>query len=225
MFQYTKATLKSALQDWNTSSNAEFVAALDEIIQRGELRLARLLDLDNLDSVLTTTTSDTVPEVWKPENLVTERVMVMSVTGVKRFLHKRSRAFIEAVNIADAEGPPVYYGEYDEQRWFVAPIPDGDYLIYVHGVYRPASIVDGSDGSTTWFSTRVPDLLFLACSIEANEYLKFWAHKAANEAELASKLDDFRGIAANLTRADVEDLVGARQASNQPTTPPQPEST
>lgn len=220
MFQYTKATLRAALLDWNTNSNAEYVAALDDIIQRGELRLSRLLDLDNLDGVLTTTTAGTVPEVFKPANLVNERVLVLDPGAAANVqLQKRSRAWIEAMNATGAQGVPRYYGEFDtadedSARWFVAPIPDAAYLIFVHGNFSPASIVDGSDGTVTWFSRRVPDLLFLACSVEANEYLKYWAKKAANEAELAEKAAAFLGVAANLTRADTEDLLGQRQKQN-----------
>ena len=229
MFQYTKASLKTHLQLWVEGNGADaddaFIAALDEIIQRGELRLARGVDLDNLDYVLTTTTAGTVPEVFKPAELVNERLLSISIAGRKTPLLKRSRAFIEAMNRDDGAGTPRYYGEFDEDRWFVAPIPAAAYLIYVHGNWRPASIVDGNDANTTWFSTRIPDLLASACSIEAASELKFWTLKALQEAEYTAKLAAFRGIAANLKRADYEDILKGRQSLNTPTVAPDPAAT
>jgi hypothetical protein len=228
-FSYTKASLKTHLNSWvegnGTDADAEFIAALDEIIQRGEARLYRDLDLDSLDSVVQTTTADTVPEVFKPENLVSERLVVISISGVKRQLLKRSRAWIEAMNRADANAAPVYFGEYDEDRWFLAPIPNGAYLIYVHGIYRPASIVDGSDSNTTWFSTRFPDVLAAACDIEAARKLKNWSRVAASEAEYIGKLDNVLAQTKNLKRADVEDIIGARNVVSTPTGPGEPEGT
>lgn len=231
MFQYTKGTLKDSLKLWvegnGDDADDDFVTALDEIIQRGELRLSRDLDLDSLDSVLTTTTAGTVPEVFKPDNMLTERLLQISVAGRTYAMHKRHRAWIEAMNrdaeeLDPAERFTIYYAEYDEDRWFLAPIPDDAYLITVHGIFRPASITDGNDDTTTWFSTRVPDLLHAACSIEAAEMLKNWARKAAQEAEYNAKLDDVRGITENLQRADIESIVMGRQVGRTPTLPPEP---
>ena len=229
MFQYTKATLKTHLTEWvegnGDQADEDFVAALDEIIQRGEARLYRDLDLDNLDEAFDTTTAGTELRAFKPDNLISERLLVINVAGVKRTLHKRSRGWIEAMNRADAEGVPVYFGEYDETRWALAPIPDDDYLITVHGIYRPASIVDGSDGNTTWFSERFPDILAAACDIEAARKLKNWARVAQAEGEYMGKLDNVLAQTKNLKRADIEDIIGGRNVVSTPTAGDEPEGT
>ena len=218
MLTYTKATLKPSLQSWNVNADPDFVSKLDEIIQRGELRLSQMLDLDSLDTVSTTTTSATVPEVWKPDNLIVERLLLIAAPTGKKGVLPRSRAWVQLMNEDDEEGVPKYYCEHDEDRWAMAPIPNAALLIYVHGLFRPASITDGSDNTETWFSTRVPNLLWLACSIEANEFLKNWARKAQTESDLAEQAEDWLGIAAKLQRSDIEDLVGGRQNQNKPNT-------
>lgn len=218
MLQYTKGTLKSALEEWNVNSDPEFESRLDEIIRRGEIICYRTLDLDNLDSVNDTTTQPTEPQVWKPLNMIDERVVVISIDGVTRQLRKRSRAWVELCNQDQTQGDPVYYAEWDEQRWFLAPIPDTAWLITVHGEYLPESIADGDDNSTTWLSTYVPDILYYACAIEACEFLKFWAKKAQNQADFAMRAHDFTATARNLQRADNEDLSGNRMNANQPGT-------
>lgn len=217
MLTYTKATLKSSLQDWNVNADPNFVAALDEIIRKGELRLMKLLDLECFDAIGTTTTTASSDEVFKPDNLIVDRLLMIDTgSGAIRPVQFRSRAWV-AMNNQDAEtGVPKYYAEMDETRWNVAPLADTARMIYVHGLYRPASIVDGADANETWFSTRVPELLFLACSIEANEYLKHWARKSANESDLAEQAQQWLGIAARLQRTDVEDLLGDRMNLNKP---------
>lgn len=229
MLQYTKATLKAHLKSWvegnGTDADEDFVAALDEIIQTAENNLSRDIDLDNLDSSLDTTTSNTEPEVFKPGNLTVERLLQISVAGHTYALLKRSRAFIEAMNSDGVNAAPKYYAEFDEDRWFVAPIANGSYLITVHGNYRPASITDGDDGTTTWFSTHVADVLALACRSAAAEFIKLWSLKAACDAEYTSRLADARALTANLQRIDIEDLIGSGRHQQQPTVPPEPAAT
>lgn len=228
-FSYTKLTLKNHLTEWiegnGDQADADFTAALDEMIQRGEARLYRDLDLDALDSVVQTTTAGTVTEVFKPENLISERLVVISIAGVKRTLQKRSRAWIELMNRSDVVAAPLYFGELDEDRWFLAPIPDSAYLIYVHGIYRPGSIVDGNDSNTTWLSTRFPDILAAACDIEAARKLKNWSRVAAAETEYAGKLDNVLAQTKNLKRADIEDIITLRNVISTPTTAGEPEGT
>ncbi len=226
MLSYTKGTLKSHLQAWvegnGVDADEDFVAALDEIIGLGEIECFRDLDLDNLNSVNTTTTAGTVPEVFRPENLIVEQTLIISIDGVKSTLHKRSRAFIEAMNRTDAEGFPRFYAEYDEDRWFTAPIADDAYLIYVHGTYTPASIVDGDDNNTTWLSTRLPDVFAAACESKAAQMLKNWNLKAAADDEYKRLLADARGVVAKLRPTDIEDIVQNRRTTQQPTVPPEP---
>lgn len=226
MFQYTKETLKAHLQQWVEGNGADadetFIDDLDEIIQRGELRCMRDLDLSSFDYVLDTTTSGTVPEVFKPGELVAERLVVISVDGRKSQLQKRSRAFIEAMNRDGTYGTPKYYGEWDEDRWFLAPIPADAWIIYVHGEYRPVSLVDGDDANTTWLSTRFPDILAAACSIEAAQQLRNWGLMAVAQAVYEGKLDDVRGLTANLRRSDVGEIIGDRMVQRTPTVAPNP---
>ncbi len=226
MIQYTKATLKAHLTGWVESNgadaDADFVAALDEIIGLGEVRLYRDLDLDSLDSSNDTTSATSSDEVFKPLNLISDRLVTINVAGQERLLLKRSRAWVAMMNTAGAVGTPQYYCEWDEDRWAVAPLSLAPYLITVQGIYQPASIVDGSDGNTTWFSTRMPDLLAGACSIEAAEFLKNWSRKAVAEAEYTAKLAGARGITQNLRRSDIEDMTAGRQNRQTPTQPPDP---
>lgn len=218
MLAYTKATLKAAIENWNVNSDPDFVTTLDEIIQKGEVRLAKKLDLDNLDTVNDTTTAALSAQAFKPLNLINERLVLMSVAGKNTTILKRSRAWVERYNEDGTTGAPRFYSEWDEDSWEFAPVPDADYLVTVHGNYTFASIVDGDDNNQTWFSTRVPDLLYLACSIEANEYLKFWAKRDTNLGDFETQSAALIGIAKNLQRSDIEDITQGGVSLNAPGT-------
>lgn len=229
MFQYTKATLKAHLALWiegnGTDADPDFTGALDEIIQRAETRLERDLDIGRLNSAATTTTAASTATIALPTDLIAEEVVLAVVAGKRRALHKRSRAFVESMNQDQTTGVPQYYADYSETQWFAAPIPDAIYSVIVHGAFRPGSIVDGADDGTTWLSTRVPDVLALACDIEAASFLKNYTRKADAEQEYTAKLDDARALTENQRRVNVGDIVANRESMRQPTTAPNPAAT
>ena len=219
MLQYTQTTIQSSLQTFNVNSDPAFATNLPEIIRKGELRLARFLDLDNLDTMDTSvSTAASTVTVTKPVTLIDERVVEVTVAGVTTFVNKRSRAWVDNYNKAGGTGTPKYYAERSETAWALAPIPTGVYGMTIHGNFTFASIMDGAAGATTWFSTQVPDLFYLACSIEACEYLKAWAKKAQNQDDFNKLGNEFVSTARNLQRADVEDIIGMRQNQNLPGT-------
>ena len=140
--------------------------------------------------------------------------MEITIGGVTSFLKKRSRAWVDFYNRTATTGSPLYYAERNETTWALAPIPAGIYQLTIHGAFDFVSIMDGAAGATTWFSTQVPDLFYLACSIEACEYLKAWAKKAQNEADFNRLAAEFVATAKQLQRADIEDIIGMRQNQN-----------
>ena len=205
----------TALTLWNVNSDPDYVNTLPEIVRRGEIRLSRALDLDNLDTVNTAVSTATgVSTVTKPSTLINERVVNLTVASRVVQLVKRSRAWVDLYNVAAATGTPKYYAEKNETTWTLGPVPAGIYPMTIHGNFIFASIEDGAGSSVTWFSTQTPDLLYYACSIEACEFLKAWAKKTQNEADLALGVTQFTGIGRILQRSDSEDMVGERQSHN-----------
>jgi hypothetical protein len=217
MLSYTKATLKAALTAWNRNSAPEFEAELDDIIQRGELDLMRAIDFDPLISENDTSTAANAAEVFKPSTLLHETECWITVGSTRTPLEKRSRAWVKMCS--QTAGTPKYYCELDEERWEVGPPAADAYLISVVGQYAPASITDGNDDNTTYFSTKLPELLYLACAIQACEFLKFWGHKDALLAEFNQKVATFRGETPQQELTQAGDTLVNRQQLN-PAKPP-----
>lgn len=218
MFQYTKSGLLTALQAFNEDDSQEFVDNLEDIVRLGEARLATRLDLDALDSSEPTETVADSTEVVKPDDLVVDRLLILHGPDRKLAVQRRTRAWVELFNSDGEVGTPKYYCDLDDERWLIAPAAAQVFEIDVHGLYRPVSLMDGADTGTTWFSTRVPELLLLACSIDALEFLKFWSKKSAQEADFEAQAAAWLKIAAPLQRTDVEDILGNRQNMNKPDT-------
>lgn len=212
MLSYTKASLKASLLAWNRNSAPEFEDNLDEIIRKGELELMRAIDFDPLITENDTSTSASAAEVFKPDNLLHETELWITVGSTRTPLLKRSRAWVKSVS--QTAGTPKYYCELDETRWNVGPPAAGVYLIEVTGQYAPDSLADGDDDGTSYFSTVMPDLLYLACSIAATTFLKAWNQKTALVAEFTAKVAVLRGETPNQEYTQGGDLLGERQQAN-----------
>lgn len=175
MSNMTYAELVAKLQAWEEDDDLEFQGSIDDIINLGEMRLWRDLDLGIF------TSEDTTPTVATNELLVkpttdTELVSFQSLWydngGERTFLELRSPDWVRDYQSVDAA--PRFYCELDETNWALAPIPDAIYTVNVRGTTRPARLGDGTGGTvtTTWLSLHQSDMLFKACMAESEGFLK-----------------------------------------------------
>lgn len=171
-FTYTE--LFQALQDWpeDTDSTANgYLDNIPRIVQMGELRLVRDLNLDLFD-VLDTSSVVTLGSriVTKPADLLVARTLWVVIAGVRTRLIHRSRDYVinYSLDTADTDTPK-YYAENSDLEWMVAKVPSANGIVESLGVYRPESLVDAE---TTWLGDHCGDVLFAACLAEAEHLLK-----------------------------------------------------
>jgi hypothetical protein len=113
-----------------------------------------------------------------------------SRTGRTYWLQKRDRTFISeyvgeltgpegSQTGQDVTGLPKYYamfggatgdGSTNSGNIIMAPTPDANYLINIHGNVTPATLESGN--TTNYISLNYPQLLLYACLAEAYGYLK-----------------------------------------------------
>jgi hypothetical protein len=171
MIGFTYVQLKQALLDWPEESKPEYTSNIDRIIELGELRLIRDLNLGLFDKTdLTPAVTAANPDVTKPTDLVSDRTLFFVVGGVKTRLLKRSLDFVK--NYAPAStftGTPKYYADKSDTTWTLAPYPIANGTLDVHYVARPASIVTAG---TSWFGDKCGDLLFACCLLESEQFIK-----------------------------------------------------
>jgi len=173
MSNMTYDDLTAKLQEWVEDDDAEFVGSIDDVINLGEMRVWRDLDLSIFTSENTAVTADTVATVTKPvadlELVVTQSIFYDNA-GLRTWLELRSTDFVRDHQVIGATAPPKYYSEQTETEWLLSPIPDAIYTLTARGVTRPTRLANGNQ--TTWLSLHQDDILFRACLAEAEGFLK-----------------------------------------------------
>ena len=166
---YTYGSLAAALQVWCEDFSTDFINELPDIIQKGELRCLRDLDLDSLDyQVQTPAISQVTSLVSKPQSLIRDRTVTLiygptnpsnpwtpvpylpgGIPSIST-LRKRSNDFVSEYLTANGVnvGPPLYYAENDPLNWLVAPLPDQQYALSVRGIYPPALLGDNDQNNS-----------------------------------------------------------------------------
>ena len=169
----TYAELSAKLQAWEEDDDLEFQASIDDIINLGEMRLWRDLDLGIFTSEDSTPTVQSSELLLKPvadTELVSFQSLWYDSAGERTFLELRSPDWIRDYQNPAAEAAPRFYCELSEANWAIAPIPDAIYTINTRGTTRPDRLAVGN--TTTWLSLHQGDLLFKACLAEAEGFLK-----------------------------------------------------
>ena len=178
MSNKTYTELEANLQAWLEDDDLEFQGSIPEIIDLGQMRLWRDLDLSIF------TSEDTSPTVASNELLAkpttdTEVVSFQSLwfdfdpgTGTQRYwLELRSTDFVRDYQQPGTTGIPKYYSEVDDSNWALAPIPDAIYTVNTRGTTRLSPLVKTTN-ETNWLSLHMDDLLFKACLVESERFLK-----------------------------------------------------
>lgn len=194
MSNKTYAELSANLQAWLEDDDAEFTGSIDEVINLGEMRLWRDLDLSiftSEDTAATTASQDTVTKPVTDTELVTWQSIYFDNAGERTFLELRSTDFVRDHQTIGATSAPKYYAETNETDWLLSPIPDATYTLNARGVTRPTRLSAGN--TTTWLSLHQDDMLFKACLAEAEAFLKsddrvpMWAEQYVAALPLAKR--------------------------------------
>jgi hypothetical protein len=173
MSNKTYTELSANLQAWLEDDDAEFTGSIDEVINLGEMRLWRDLDLSLFTSEDTATTAASTETLTKPvtdTELVTWQSLYYDNAGERTFLELRSTDFVRDHQTVGQTAPPKYYSEQTETDWLLSPIPDAIYTVNARGITRPTALSGANP--TTWLSLHQDDMLFKACLAEAEGFLK-----------------------------------------------------
>ncbi len=174
----TFTDLSQGLQDWIEDDDNEFVASIEDVIDLGEKRLLRDIDLaifrrlDNSATMSVGVATVTKPTITPPDLLIATKNIFLSggALGGDTFLETRSQEYIRDYNAGGANGTPKYYGEVDEDNWIFGPLPDATYAVNVVFLSRPDPLTAGNQ--TNWLSDNIYDILFKACLAEAEGFVK-----------------------------------------------------
>ena len=99
------------------------------------------------------------------------------------FLEKKHSSFMQEYvpDIADTSlrGLPLYYADFDKEystssssgtSIVVAPVPDSNYSVELHYLYKPTSLVSNTSG--TWLSQNAREAMLYGSLVEAYTFMK-----------------------------------------------------
>jgi len=173
---YTHTTLTAAIKAYAEDTDEDFVDNIDDFIGKAETRILRDLDLELFEAWSLVTISGSNREVTKPSNTIEVNDVWIRSPSTLEWVELPRRSFEYCLLYAPVEattGVPRFYSEFDTTKIYVVPTPDQSYSggnARVRATIRPTGL--STSNLTSWLGDNVADLLFHACMIEAQNFLK-----------------------------------------------------
>jgi hypothetical protein len=210
MSRFTFTQISASLQSWRDDTNAEFVAAIPDIVSMAELRILRDMNLTIFDQTRELTGDAGDRELGKPEGwFVTRSLWRKTENGTARtFMQMRSLSycydFAPDSSVTDA---PTQFAELSDELWYVVATPDAVYKFDAYVGIRPTPMGPSNDDS--WVGTELGDLLHAAALAGAIKYLKKPIEKVSHEQDYQALLATARLEMRSLIRSDYDPTRGA----------------
>jgi hypothetical protein len=180
----TLTELKTLIQNYVENDETTFVDTLNDMIEIAEERLFELIQFDffrkNVTGNLTTgNTYLTAPSDFK----MSFSLAIIDSSNDYHFLDKKHPSFMREYSNDALEsserGRPLYYADFDKElstassngsTLIVSPVPDADYSVELHYLYKPSSLTSSTTG--TWMSQNAKNALLYASLVEAYTFMK-----------------------------------------------------
>ena len=171
---FTLSTLKTAVQDYLQVSETAFTSQLDTFIQEAESRIFKSVQLPEQRKNVTGAASSgnrflaTPNDFYAPFSLA-----VIDSDNKYTYLDFKHPSFLKEYSpTSTTTGKPKYYSLFDQSAFEMAPVPNLNYTVELHYLYKPASLTAGADSGTTLLSTDHPDPLLYGTLVEGAIFLK-----------------------------------------------------
>ena len=172
---YTLANLQSDIRNYTEVGDNVFTAdILKPIIINAENKIYREVDTDSdrfyaVSSLVIGNRYVTIPADLR----FIRYVQLKDSDGNQFYLEQRDTSFMAEYYSTPGTSSvdiPLYFANWDEEFWVVAPTPDKTYDITLAYNKEPESITSATGG--TFLSNKYQDLLLYACLVNAYGYLK-----------------------------------------------------
>lgn len=168
----TYAQLKQAVQDYTQSYETSFVNNLPLFIRLAEERILKNVRLNLFQKNQSGSTTTGNKYLKLPSDFLAPMSLSLTIGGKQTFLLLKDADFVQEYIRDSSTGQPVYFGQYDVDNLILGPIPDQDYAVEIHYMYRPTSLTAGADSGTSWLSENAEIVLLYGTLVEAYTYLK-----------------------------------------------------
>lgn len=181
----TYSELSTLIQNYLNNDESTFVSTISDFVKNAEDRIFNLVQEDVFRKNVQGTVTAGNRFLTAPNDflLTFSLAVIDSTTNDYHFLLKKHPSFMQEYtpDLSDVSlrGLPKYYADYDKaystssssgSTIALAPVPDANYTVELHYLYKPTSLV--SDTSGTWLSVNARDALLYASLIEGHTFMK-----------------------------------------------------
>ncbi len=172
---FTYNELIAAIQTWAEDDSTELIAALPDIVSKGESRVYTDFNLEIFNRVRTgivltinQNEQPIKPATWQG----TRSIHITPVAGGARtYLERRTYEWcIDFEPTVALTGTPVFFAELNETEYFPTPAPDLAYPVVLREISQPDALTIANQN--TWLGDQQGDILLDSCMIEAEQYIK-----------------------------------------------------
>jgi hypothetical protein len=169
---FTFTTLKTAIQDYTQNSETTFNSQLSRFIINAEERIFKECQLDNFRQYSQGTSTQDNKFLSKPSDFLAPfSLSVISASKNEFLLYKHTTFLQDYTPNPSTTGLPLYYADWDNTTFLMAPTPDDNYTMEIHYYYRPVSITSAADG-TSWLGTNAELAMLYGSLVEAYTFMK-----------------------------------------------------
>ena len=167
----TYSTLVQAIKDYTDNTETVFVSQIDQFISNAEQRILFEVQLPVFRKNTQGTLTSANKYLALPNDFLAPFSLSVVSSNTYYFLLNKDVNFLqESYHDTTETGRPLYYSIFDDTNLLVAPVPDADYTMEFHYVYKPDGL--SSSNTTTWLGTNAYDALLYASLIEAYIFMK-----------------------------------------------------
>jgi hypothetical protein len=170
---FTFDSLKTAIQDYQETSETTFVNNLPVFIKEAEERILKNIELPVFRKNVTGTAAADNTYLATPTDFLAPYSLAVINSSEYEYLLFKHVSFIRSYTPNPATtGTPKYYALFDDNTFILAPTPSTNFTFELHYKFRPASLTAGAGSGTTWLSENAPDALLYGALVEAATFLK-----------------------------------------------------
>jgi len=174
MAGFTYSGLKTAVQNYLDNDETTFTSTLDTFIQQTEERILKSVQLPVFRKNSTGNGSSGNTYLATPSDYLSpySLAVVDSDSNYTYLLLKHVTWIRDYTPAVATTGEPLYYAQFDDDTFILAPTPNSNFTFELHYFYRPASLTAAGDSGTTWLSTNASNAMLYGCLVEGTIFMK-----------------------------------------------------
>jgi len=174
MAGFTYTGLKTAVQNYLDNTETTFTNTLNTFIETTEERVLKAVQLPVFRKNVKGSATGNVPYLATPSDFLSPySLAVIDASSDYSYLLFKHPSWIRDYTPAEATtGQPLFYAQFDDDTFILAPTPASSLSFELHYYYRPASLVDSGDSGQTWLSKNAPNAMLYGSLVEGAVFMK-----------------------------------------------------